>query len=319
MAYDARDGYIVLFGGVGTSGNLLNDSWAFESGKTEWVKLTPALSPSPRCNASVVFDAKDDYLVLFGGAGTHGPLSDTWRFAGGKWKELTLSKFPPARSAAGATYDPNAEKVLLFGGEGPSGPLGDTWAFSGGHWTEQSRGGTGLPPARDGASFAYDPLVSSDLLLGGFNHSGPASEVWAYSNGGWAPSSAPASIIGRLSAGFTFDGIDSIMFLVGGTNLSSDGFVADSWTNSSSGWTQLTYPAHFSESGLPPGTIWGVSVGTPEVESSLSDLVLSLPVGSYEYLVEPPTGWQVVGGPASGSFVITGASEPYVSVDFAAT
>jgi hypothetical protein len=36
----------------------------------------------------MTYDAKDGYALLFGGSGSTGMLSDTWKFVGGAWKKL---------------------------------------------------------------------------------------------------------------------------------------------------------------------------------------------------------------------------------------
>ncbi|MCI4350986.1 MAG: hypothetical protein L3K15_05685, partial [Thermoplasmata archaeon] len=62
MAYDARDKYVVLFGGFGAS--VFGDTWSFSAGI--WTQLHPASHPSARYGAVMAFDAKDNYAVLYG-------------------------------------------------------------------------------------------------------------------------------------------------------------------------------------------------------------------------------------------------------------
>ncbi len=236
LAYDAADGYLVLFGGVTTSGVLLNDTWAYESGKTEWVELSPVTAPPPRVNASLAYDAEDRYLLLFGGNGTDGPLADTWKFVDDQWTRLTPVASPSARSSAGTTYDPTVGGVVLFGGEGASGPLGDTWAYSAGDWEELNPGGSGAPAARYGAGLSYDPSSGDDLLFGGWGLTGLQPGVWSYSDGQWDPLSTSHTPTPRVEAGFTFDSIDSVLLWVGGANASGLGKTLNCWTYSSANW-----------------------------------------------------------------------------------
>jgi Galactose oxidase, central domain len=67
MAYDAATGTVMLFGGASANGALLGDtcSWV---GST-WTKLSPVSSPRARSLASVVYDATNRAIVLFGGYG----------------------------------------------------------------------------------------------------------------------------------------------------------------------------------------------------------------------------------------------------------
>jgi len=67
MAYDAADGYVLLFGGTESfnSTTSLGDTWEFHAG--QWTQLFPSSSPSPRIFASMAYDAADGYVLLFGG------------------------------------------------------------------------------------------------------------------------------------------------------------------------------------------------------------------------------------------------------------
>src|SRR5258708_28756305 len=71
MAYDAKDGYTVLFGGESTNGTrvdltivYLHDTWTFKSG--EWTQL-PVSGPATSVLIAMAFDPIDGYLVAYGG------------------------------------------------------------------------------------------------------------------------------------------------------------------------------------------------------------------------------------------------------------
>src|SRR5580700_8188819 len=49
-----------------------------------WTKLHPANPPGPRSGASLVYDAKDGYVLAFGGTSSAGNLfNQTWTYASG--------------------------------------------------------------------------------------------------------------------------------------------------------------------------------------------------------------------------------------------
>ena len=73
---------LVLFGGVGASG-YLGDTWAWDG--SDWTKLDPAKSPSPRYEAASAYDQASQQLVLFGGTGTAGISASTWTWEVPKW------------------------------------------------------------------------------------------------------------------------------------------------------------------------------------------------------------------------------------------
>src|SRR6267143_83401 len=84
MAFDAADGYALLFGGSYYSCNSLSctsvphdDTWEYKAGT--WVQLFPSISPSARWLASMVYNAADGYVLLFGGYDGLSMLGDTWK------------------------------------------------------------------------------------------------------------------------------------------------------------------------------------------------------------------------------------------------
>lgn len=131
LTYDGADGYLLLFGGFAPA--PVNDTWKFNAGG--WSELRAPTSctgaspcPSPRGSAALSYDANLGRVVLFGGMGSAGQLSDTWEFALGQWSSVS-SRYPPtARSGAGLVYDGAQGRTLLFGGQAAM-PLGDTWSF----------------------------------------------------------------------------------------------------------------------------------------------------------------------------------------------
>lgn len=86
MAYDTKDGYIVLFGGRNDiNGTVLNDTWKFNG--VNWIQLHPRPVPAARNWPAMAYDGKDQYVVMFGGRNSYAAvyLKDTWMFTGGVW------------------------------------------------------------------------------------------------------------------------------------------------------------------------------------------------------------------------------------------
>src|SRR2546426_418399 len=161
MAYDEADGYVLLFGGSNNIGGTspLGDTWKFNAGV--WTQLSPSTSPSPRVLASMVYDAANGYVLLFGGLdGNLYPLGDTWEFHAGTWTQLFPSTSPSPRFASMA-YDAADGYVLLFGGSLQS----DAWEFQAGVWTQLFPSTS--PAPRSAAPIVYDAAGGSVLLFGG--------------------------------------------------------------------------------------------------------------------------------------------------------
>ena len=258
MTYDAEDGYVLLFGGAGTSGTL-GDTWKFVAGV--WLELKPTRSPPARSGASIAYDAKDRYVLLFGGVGASGSLGDTWEFVRGEWTNLTpklpnATNTPSPRYDAAMAYDgnPKVESVVLFGGEGSSGALADTWEFVHGKWSEDHD--TTSPAARASAAMAYD-AASGDaylLLFGGVAGGSIYGDTWEFATpGGWTQlSPSGGSVPGpRYAADLVYDMAAGYLLLFGGANASS--VLNDTWTYEHDAWTDLaptTFPPGRSAAGM---------------------------------------------------------------------
>lgn len=126
MTYDARDGYVVLFGGVNT-GTDPEATWTFVHGT--WIHLGSAGGPGFLEGASFVGDARAGYAVLFGGP-TVWQSNETGAFSNGTWSAFQPTVSPPPRSFAPMAYDPHGGYLVRFGGFNDDG---DTFFSDTGH------------------------------------------------------------------------------------------------------------------------------------------------------------------------------------------
>jgi hypothetical protein len=128
MAYDARDGYTVLYGGSPqnlSGGELLDDTWTYLGGI--WTHLWIS-GPGARMYESMAYDPADGYVVFFGGSGNCDLCDQTWIFAAGSWSELAIPG-PPPRVGASLAWDPVLGELILASGASPFVVeyLTDTW------------------------------------------------------------------------------------------------------------------------------------------------------------------------------------------------
>ncbi|MCI4317681.1 MAG: hypothetical protein L3J96_04015, partial [Thermoplasmata archaeon] len=267
MAYSPSGNYVVYFGGGQNLGSAGNDTWTFAGGT--WTNITASLSisPTPREDAVMSYDAADGYIVLFGGytnyhatAGTSGngsanltgsyTINDTWKFQGGAWTNITsLSPAaPPALFSSSMTYDYTDGYLVLFGGSiFQGGPVGDTWTFHAGVWTNITTASGPSPPARDFASLSDDPNDGYVVLFGGYNYSSTSSviynDTWTFSAGVWSavPTSlAPPPLRGAM---MTYDPTTRSLLLFGGATYGYNGPFAmqsETWSYASGLWSNLT-------------------------------------------------------------------------------
>jgi hypothetical protein len=225
-AYDPQDGYVVMVGGCILSVGCPKETWTFAGGN--WTKTTPSPAPSPSLEwAALAYDAKDGYLVLFGGsqavAGGSFDTNYTWTYAGGNWTNITPRVSPSPRYGAAMDYDALHGHLVLFGGGsrfascGYAGtcPLNDTWTFSGGRWSRSSP--STEPHARYAGAMAYDSKLGCSVLFGGFGavNSGGLNDTWEYCHGTWSNISPVRSPVVQYTPAMIYDGRSHLVIMFG--------------------------------------------------------------------------------------------------------
>ena len=213
--------------------------------------VPPALAPSGRVNAQLVYDDATNALLLFSGQDYTGapPLTDTWIWTGSAWTRLHPAHNPVSRTDAAIAYDPATRQVVLFGGDGITSFMDDTWTWNGGDWTQQHPANS--PPARVGASLAYDAATGQLVLFGGTHTPGfnvpDLNDTWIWTGSTWVqqhPVTAPplsATLQGQTVT-FAYPSMaynpttgKLMLTLIGqGAN---DGTQADYWTQADWTWT----------------------------------------------------------------------------------
>jgi hypothetical protein len=249
IAYDAADGYDVLFGGfVGVgctnfAGNhYCSDTWIFNRGGWENITSWSTSHPSARFLPSLAYDVDDRYVVLFGGTqGSQADLGDTWAFQAGNWSHpLGGGSGPPPRQASVMSYDPNEGCVLMFGGFYYSGPiyeaLNDSWCYSNGTWALLFP--TTSPPPTQNAGMTFDPAWGVMVLAGGGGVNpavGLPGGVWTFNGTTWAEYSTIPSTYSPLPTNYSalvFDPANASLLLIAGTQ--DMGTMVPAWSLGSS-------------------------------------------------------------------------------------
>jgi len=188
------DGRVLMFGGRGSDGARLSDTWLLDPEAGEWTELSPPVSPSARDSHSMA-TAGAGAVLLFGGNFTNGPmptpLDDTWVFdlAAETWTELLPPEAPPSRYQH-ALVPVGDGMVMAFGGRAGFGlEYDDTWVFDLAAETWADLAPATSPGTRSAFSMAFDG-DDTVLLVGGTNDSVIISDqTWAYRVGAndWEP------------------------------------------------------------------------------------------------------------------------------------
>jgi PKD repeat protein len=235
IAYDAADGYVLLYGGL-RNGGYLADTWMFRAGA--WSPIAVPSSPGPLEDAGMTFDPNDGYVLLFGGDNVTGiDLNRTWSYSAGTWTDITgsVAGAPPAEETAPLTYDPQTRSVLLFSGSGPTRVSNETWSYQSNIWRNLT-GKTGLtPPGRDSAAMVYDGADGYVLMFGGFHFPNVLGDSWAFVNGSWVALSFSVSPPPRFAQAMAYTpgpgaGNASIVMFSGRPATGNSTNLPDTWT-----------------------------------------------------------------------------------------
>lgn len=214
MAFDPVNGTTILFGGRSATGQLLSDTWKFGLRCVQktvcslaWSHVSTATSPPARAEAAMTFDdsaALLQRLILTGGTGASGRLSDTWRFdtSANTWTLETPAFQPqagfysPARQDTAVASCRSSQSLfagaILFGGFNGSfvSPLDDTWIheivteFNVSDIGWFSLFPTPRPAGRLGHAMANYPVSNRAVLYGGqawsqtFNKPTTLTDTW---------------------------------------------------------------------------------------------------------------------------------------------
>jgi hypothetical protein len=196
MAYDAKTGHVILYGGFNGTG-YRQDMWSWTG--SDWTLLSPAHVPEARAWTGMATDPTNSNLILFGGWDGGADLNDTWSWNGTDWTELTPAHSPEARDDFAMVADPAHNRIVVFGGwvvPGPN-PRGDTWTWNGTDWTKVSTTG---PSARTDMYATFDRRLNRVVLFGGYYFISDTSfvgynDTWSWSGSSWtklAPTTKPS-------------------------------------------------------------------------------------------------------------------------------
>jgi hypothetical protein len=242
FAYDAHDGYGLVFGGY-TGSSVLSDTWAYQNGT--WTQLTPSVSPAARYAPYAAYDPAENAVVMFGGYDyTNTTIyGDTWLFQNGSWSPLSLKVHPPAMWRGAMAYDARDGYVVLYGGSTSTTAVGSdgTWKFQNNTWTNITSQITGAPPALCRVTMSYDSADKEIVLFGGWTNGGSvSSETWVYSNSTWTELTPKTSPIGRVYDYQSDDPSAAGTLLFGGDNYATYEPYNDTWKFSNGTWTNVS-------------------------------------------------------------------------------
>lgn len=148
MVYDPAADRIVVFGGATDMfGDVLGDTWVYDTDANTWTKMHPAVSPPRRAGAAAWYDPVAEATFVFGGSADWSSWPRLpWMVLGGEelwaydlgsdiWTLYRTEPNPGYRVENDAVLDPKDNEVILFGGDVYDqdrrflGSLDDTWTY----------------------------------------------------------------------------------------------------------------------------------------------------------------------------------------------
>jgi len=178
----------------------------------------------------MAYDAALGRVVLFGGYGDGGFLSDTWVWDGLNWTQEFPATTPPARQGSTLVYDAAHQQVLMFGGveNASNGYLNDTWVWNGTNWLQLAPQNS--PSPRDSYQIAYDKVRQQAVLFGGYNNVHFLGDTWIWDGTNWYAMTPSYSPPARELSSLVFDEAHGEAVLFGGLGGSPVVAFNDTWT-----------------------------------------------------------------------------------------
>jgi hypothetical protein len=206
----------------------------------EWRQMDTIELPLTRFGGALVFNSKDQTVLLYGGINSsQGYLDDFWVTNGYEWKQQQTSLKPSARIGMSLSWDEYQQAALLFGGMKDNQLMGDTWLFDGNDWVSQHP--LNSPSPRFSASMAYDIAKNQTILFGGKTYIGKnlledTNETWIWDGKEWHQPSLSLSPPARSGACLVYDNARQSMLLFGGG--AGGGFLDDTWVWDGTIWIE---------------------------------------------------------------------------------
>ncbi len=219
MTYDSVRSRVILFGGTidGATANF-DDTWEWDG--ATWTQRFPAVNPPARFYHAMIYDARRDRVVLFGGSDTGGSYrNDTWEWDGTTWTQRFPVRSPSVRFGHSMAYDSVRGQVVLFGGEDEKKAFNDTWEWDGDTWEEKIP--DERPAERVYAGTTFDPLRGRTVLFGGLPGTTSPSffdDTWEWNGTRWSRLSLTTSPSRRFLHTMWFDEPNGVVMFFGGSS-----------------------------------------------------------------------------------------------------
>jgi len=180
MAYDEKNGIVVLFGGEDQSGTfMLSDTWTWDG--EDWTQMSPEFYPSSRRGGQMFYDPETQKIILTGGfyyatGKVFTPISDTWAWDGKNWEYVSNLPANLMITNPNVAYLPSLKYPILY-------DYKRLLQWTNSQWQVLEVGS--MPTNRFGPWLVSDPTMERMLIFGGIENNIQQNDTWLFADGAW--------------------------------------------------------------------------------------------------------------------------------------
>jgi N-acetylneuraminic acid mutarotase len=240
MVYLTGHNQVLLFGGFSAT-DRVSDTWVYDITDNRWFRVSTDNSPSPRSDAAIVYDGRNDVVILSDGyCRDDSHPRDTWVFDFDSidWTRMDPEDSPLPQYGHHMVYDSANDQVVMYGGHWSTqdprahGYSDGVWVYDypTDSWTKVDEA-TSLP-SRYWHQMAYDGdrgnLVVFSGSMGGDSRS---DDTWLLDTDEftWERLDSEVSPEGRANSAMVYDSARQKVILFGGLKDFGDPPLGDLW------------------------------------------------------------------------------------------
>lgn len=246
MAYDAKRGVVVLYGGDTTDettldeefpdSEVLTDTWEYDG--TTWHQrsfsgVTPNLYPS---TIAMTYSTQEEAVVLFGARGLYTSEYETWLYDGETWTDVTTplpenwGTYYPGLIFPSMTYDTQRQVVVLQGYT----PWTHEWDGQSWYASVEAETPQAIPEdAGQPTNIVFDARRALTVMVG-IDEEDPIT--WEYDGQQWTDANPTQSPPPRIFPPMAYDEARGVVVMFGGMQ-ENDMMLADTWEYDGTTWT----------------------------------------------------------------------------------